>query len=174
MNAFARAGIVTAGYVLAFLVASAVVAIRVASTSGPEAQASSGMYAFGDSVVFVTVFGLLALVPTGIALFWLRPYRVVWQAIAFGALVMSLTGVSAAVLFAVGRHLLGASPLALLAAASVLRMLLAPLLSVTFFMCAALAPERSSRLLFLVAAGTEAVVTLYAVAVWFLPLWLGT
>jgi hypothetical protein len=64
---------VTAGYVAAFLMASAAVAIRVASTSGPDAQASSGMYAFGDALLFVAVCGVAALVPTGVALFFLRP-----------------------------------------------------------------------------------------------------
>ena len=43
MNAFLKVGIVVGGYVAAFLVASAAVGIRLANTSGPNAQASSGM-----------------------------------------------------------------------------------------------------------------------------------
>ena len=42
---------VLAGYFVAFALASITVAVRIA-TSGPDAQASSGMYAFGDSLLF--------------------------------------------------------------------------------------------------------------------------
>lgn len=66
-----RIAVVAAGYIAAFLIAFAAVAFRAANTSGPDAQASSGMFAFGDVVLFVTVFGVFALVPTGAALFFL-------------------------------------------------------------------------------------------------------
>ena len=75
MKAFFKVGVVAIGYSAAILLASAAVAIRVANTSGPDAQASSGMYAFGDALLFVTVFGISALVPTAAALGFLRPYR---------------------------------------------------------------------------------------------------
>ena len=45
-----KVAVVAGGYIVAFLMASAVVAIRVANTSGPDAQASSGMYTFGDAL----------------------------------------------------------------------------------------------------------------------------
>ena len=74
---------VAGGYVAAFLIASAVVAVRVATTNTPEVeQASSGMYAAGDAFLFVAVFGVAALVPTGAALFFLRPYRLFWAMIS--------------------------------------------------------------------------------------------
>jgi hypothetical protein len=97
MKPFLKGSVVTGGYIAAFLVASAAVAIRVASTSGPDAQASSGMYAFGDALVFVAVFGLSALVPTGAALFFLRPYRHFWTVLSALGLAVAVTGVTAAV-----------------------------------------------------------------------------
>lgn len=65
---FSKIAVVAGGYIAAFLVAATAVAIRIANTSGPDAQASSGMYAFGDALLFVAVFGVSALGPTGAAL----------------------------------------------------------------------------------------------------------
>ncbi|HEY2324102.1 MAG TPA: hypothetical protein VGJ82_14690 [Thermoanaerobaculia bacterium] len=68
MRGYAKAGIVIAGYIAAFAIASAAVAVRIASTDTAQASAASGMYAFGDLMLFVGVFGVLALLPTGAAL----------------------------------------------------------------------------------------------------------
>ena len=103
-----KIGVVTAGYVAAFLLASGVVAIRVASTSGPAAQAESGMYAAGDAMLFVAVFGVAALVPTGAALFFLRSYRRFWTVLSAVGLGIGITGLAAVVLFALGRHVAAA------------------------------------------------------------------
>lgn len=62
---------VIGGYIAAFLIAWAAVSIQAAGTSSADAQASSGMSAFGDAVLFVVVFGVAALVPTGAAFFFL-------------------------------------------------------------------------------------------------------
>ena len=165
-----RVGLVAAGYGAAFLIASAVVAIRVANTSGPDAQASSGMYAFGDFALFVAVFGLLALAPTGAALYFLRPYRRLWVVLSILALGVALTGVAAVFLYALGRHTVAPSPLATWAALSVLRILLAPVLVPAFLVSALLSSHRSPRFALLAATGLEVAVGAYAGFVWFLPL----
>jgi len=139
-----KIALVAIGYVLAFLIAGGVVAIRVASTSGPDAQASSGMYAFGDALLFTAAFGVCSLVPTGAALFFLRPYRRFWTVLAVLVLAVAITGVTAG-LFAVGRHAT-ASPLATLAMFSVLRILVAPLFAITFLVFGIFSPYRSPRL----------------------------
>jgi len=160
---------VAGGYVAAFLVASGVVAVRVAYTSGPDAQASSGVYAFGDAVLFAAVFGVVALVPTGAALFFLRPYRRFWSGLAALGLAVAVTGVTATILYSVGRHAT-ASPLATWAALSVLRILAAPLLALGFLACAIFSPHRSPRLALLAATVMEAAVSVYGGLVWFVPL----
>ncbi len=73
MKTLIKIVLVVAGYVAALLLASAAVAIRIADTSGPDAQASAGMYAFGDGLLFIAVFTTVALFPTGLALWFLRP-----------------------------------------------------------------------------------------------------
>jgi len=170
MKTLAKISVVVAGYVAAIILALAAVAIRVARTSGPEAQAASGMYAFGDSVLFVAVLGIAALVPTGAALFFLRPYRAFWYVISGLGLIVAVTSVVAAALFAFGRHVAGPSTLATWAALSVLRILIAPILALSFLVSAVLSPYRVSRLAFLAATVMEAAVTAYAIVVWFVPL----
>lgn len=173
MSSSPKALAIAGGYGAAFLLASAAVAIRLAATSGPEAQASSGMYAFGDAVLFVVVFGVLALLPTAAALFFLRPHRRFWTVLAPAALALAATGLAAVLLFAAGRHAT-ASALATWAAFSVLRILVAPLLVLATLLCAVLSPYRAPRRALLVASATEAAVSAYGGLVWFVPLLLGT
>lgn len=169
MKPFLKVAVVVGGYIAAFLMASAAVAVRVALTSGPDAQASSGMYAAGDAMLFAAVFGVSAVVPTGAALFFLRPYRQLWTVLSALGLAVAVTGVTAAILFAVGRHAVS-SPLATWAGLSVLRILVAPLLALTFLVCTIFAPHRSPRFAFLAATLMEAAVSAYGGSVWFVPL----
>ena len=169
MESLFKVAVIASGYIVAFLMASAVVAIHVANTSGPDTQASSGMYAFGDALIFVAVFGLSALVPTGAALFFLRPYRHFWTVLSALGLAVAVTGITAAILFAIGRHAT-LSPLATWAGLSVLRIFVAPLLALTFLVCTILSPHRSPRVAFLAATMMEAAVSAYGGSVWFVPL----
>ena len=164
-----KVGVVAGGYVVDSLVASAAVAIRLASTSGPDAQAASGMYAFGDLILVVAVFGVVALVPTAAALFFLRPYRPFWTVLAVSGFGVAVTGLTAVAVFAVGRHETS-SPIATWAALSVLRILVAPLLALTSLVCAVFSPYRFPRMAFLVATAAEGAVSAYAGFVRFLPL----
>jgi hypothetical protein len=76
MNRVAKLGLVIGGYVAACLLASGVVYVYQLLTDNAVAQASSGMYAFGDLLLFLGVFGVLALFPTGLALYFLfRAFR---------------------------------------------------------------------------------------------------
>src|SRR4030095_1382513 len=95
-----KVSVIAGGYIAALLMAFAAVALHIATTSGPDAQASSGMYAFGDALLFVAVFAACALVPTGAALFFLRPYRHFWTVLSALGLAVAVTGVTAAILFA--------------------------------------------------------------------------
>jgi hypothetical protein len=71
LSGLAKLGLVIGGYVAACLIASGVVYVWELFTQGPIAQASSGMYAFGDLLLFIGIFGVLALIPTGLALYFL-------------------------------------------------------------------------------------------------------
>jgi hypothetical protein len=71
MKPAVKIAIVAGGYLLAFVLASAAVALHAAMTSDLGARASGGMSAFGDLMLFIAVFGAVALVPTGAAFFFL-------------------------------------------------------------------------------------------------------
>jgi hypothetical protein len=169
MKSSLKVTMVAGGYIAAFLLASGAVAVRMANTSGPDAQAAGGMYAFGDAVVFIAVFGVFALLPTGGALYFLRPYRRFWTVLSLLCLAVAVTGLTAAILFAVGRDAT-TSLLATWAGLSVLRILVAPLLALAFLVCALFTPYRPPRFAFLAATAMEAAVTAYAGVVWFVPM----
>jgi hypothetical protein len=169
MDRIRKFALVIGGYVAALLFGIAAVAIRSAFIDPAVAQASSGMYAFGDAILFVGIFGVVALVPTGGALFLLRPYRSFWIVLSVLGLAMAITGILAAIIFGIGRHE-ASSALATWAAFSVLRILIAPLFMLTFLVCAFFSPDRMTRIAFITATALEAVVSAYGGVVWFVPL----
>ena len=157
MRTSGKVALVITGYVVAVLVAAGVVAVYVALTDSPDRQASSGMYAFGDSLLFLAVFGIVGAVPTGVALFFVRSWRRCWPVLAVAALVIAATGALAIVDYlATGtdRSLLPA----VWSAFGVLRILVAPLLALGFGLATVFAPSRSPRLALLAAALTEVAV----------------
>jgi hypothetical protein len=163
---------VAGGYVAACLMAAAAVAVQNAHRDVPAAEASGGMYAFGDSLLFLAVFGVVALVPTGFALAQLRGRARVWSVLSSLAVAIALTGLTAAIVFSLGRHA-PPSTLATLAGISVLRILVAPLLALTFGVCTILSPRGGPRSALVAATVMEAVVSAYAGVVWFVPLFFG-
>ncbi|HVT72406.1 MAG TPA: hypothetical protein VHD61_04665 [Lacunisphaera sp.] len=87
-----KIGLVTLGLVVAWAAAWCAMEIRQHLTNGPEAQASSGMYAFGDLVLGVGVFAVIALLPLALALFWLRPMARFWSTAGWVAAAYAATG----------------------------------------------------------------------------------
>jgi hypothetical protein len=71
MSSLAKLGLGMGGYIAACLVASGVVYVNQLFTQSVAAQASAGMSAFGDFILFVIVFGVRALFPTGLVLYFL-------------------------------------------------------------------------------------------------------
>jgi hypothetical protein len=82
MKPLFKVAIVAGGYLVAFLLACAAVALHSAVTNASGSGPSDGMSAFGDLILFVAVFGAVALVPTAAALYFLlskkkMPYQTV-------------------------------------------------------------------------------------------------
>ena len=71
MSRLAKLGLVIGGFIAACLVAYGAVYINDFFMDPAVLQASSGMSAFGDLILFVGVFGVLALFPTGLMLYFL-------------------------------------------------------------------------------------------------------
>jgi hypothetical protein len=66
-----KLSLVIGGYLAAFLLASGAVYVYQLFTRNAASQASAGMSAFGDLILFSGVCGVLALLPTGLALYFL-------------------------------------------------------------------------------------------------------
>lgn len=71
LTGLSKVGLVLGGYILACIIASGVVYLYEWSIPAAASQASSGMYAFGDLLLFIGTFGFLALIPTGLAVYFL-------------------------------------------------------------------------------------------------------
>ena len=157
MKALAKVGLVGAGYIGAFAIAWAVVAVHIADTQGPDRRDYAAMFDFGDTLLFLGVFGLAAVLPTGAALFFLRPYQRFWRALSIAALLMAATAAAAFLEMLAWRAAGARMPNAWAAVAS-LRILLAPLPALAFFVSAVFAPSRIPRLALLAATAVEAMV----------------
>jgi hypothetical protein len=154
---------------MALLAACAAVYYRLLHTQGPEAQASAGMYAFGDLIIFVAVFGGLALFPTGLALYFLRPFKKFWTVLSTASLALAATAPVAALvmLLALSQQPNDESALFLLAGLGCWRMFAAPLLTPVFILAAFIAPTRLSGWVLVAAAAIEGVIGAYAHFHWF-------
>jgi len=69
MNTTVKLSLVIGGYAAACLAATGAVYVYQLFTQNAASQASAGMYAFGDFILFIGIFGVLALFPTGLALY---------------------------------------------------------------------------------------------------------
>lgn len=108
------------------------------------------MYGFGDLLLGVAVFGVLALAPVGLALYWLRPVARFWSVLQWGAIIFALTGFLAVAVnhwatTALGGWLFLANA----------RFGLMPLSALALLICALFAPQARQRWLLLAAAITD-------------------
>lgn len=121
------------------------------------------------AALFVSVFGILALVPTGLGLYFLRPVRLFWAIFAIGALAVAGTGLVCAGALELVRHLPDAPGfLQLGSALGVMRVFGAPLLVLAFLLCSCLAPTRFSRWALAGATAVEGLTAAYAIVNWFI------
>jgi len=127
------------------------------------------MYAFGDSLFFLAAFGVAAIPATGAALYFLRPYRRFWLGLSIAALLVGATGVAALVSYLGAQSASPGSTLRYLGSFAVLRILIAPLCALGFFLSALFAPSRSSRIALAVAALAETLVVVCIAVIWFQP-----
>ncbi len=158
LRPLSKVGLVVAGYVIAFSATVAILAIYVTLTGGPDRRNYGAMYAFGDSLLFLGVFGVATVPPTGAALYFLRPCRPFWLVLSIGALLSTLTGIAALIEFITARtpnpHAGVDSWLTL----AVLRILVAPLLALALLLTGCFAPYRSSRIIFFISTAIEATI----------------
>jgi hypothetical protein len=86
---WAKLGVITAAYILAIISSFGIVTVHVMLTSGPDRDASSGMYGFGDFMLFLLAFGAISLLPTAVSLLLMRRSRVFWSICSMAALTIA-------------------------------------------------------------------------------------
>jgi hypothetical protein len=96
------------------------------------------MLAFGDSVLFLVVFGVAAVPATAAALYFLRPYPTLWRVLAGSALALGATGVAALLVYLADQTAAPGSTIQLLGGLALLRTIVAPLFALTFLLSGAL------------------------------------
>jgi hypothetical protein len=156
MRAPAKIGLVLAGYVAAIGVAWVAVNAYIALTPSVDRHGAAGMTAFGDSLLFLAVFGVVAVPATIAGLYFLRPIAIAWRVLSAAAVASAATIVAAAGLYLAGRDAAPASVLSSWAAFA-LRILIAPLVTLALFLCGLLAPGRTARVFLWSAAAIEVV-----------------
>jgi hypothetical protein len=160
-----KVGIVFLGLILALAIAWCAVGVRQLLGNLTDQQTYGGMYAFGDLLLGIAVFGVLALVPLGLAFYWLRPVAWFWSALLWGATVYAATGFVAVAVNHYATTTLGGW--LFLANA---RFGLMPLSALALLACALFAPQARQRWLFLAAALSDGIIfTTVLVVKFFLP-----
>jgi len=165
MKPVAKAGVVAGGYVGALAVAWAVVAIYIARTSGPDRDTYAAMFEFGDSLLFLAVFGIASIPATAAWLYFLRPYRTFWRVLSVASLAVATTAAAAFFNFVQQRHA-AAGPLSFWSTLAILRILGAPLFALAFLLSGLFAPSRKARVPLFIATAIEAAVVFFYALVW--------
>ena len=151
-----RIGLLLASYPVCFILAF----LPPIALSGYGDQESQGMRAFGDFLLFLASFGLLALIPTAIALWHLRSVPRFWHGVAVFALALAATAPVAAVVFP---HSESAGAAAWLGFLALLRILGAPVPGLAWLIAALIAPAPGPRRILLISAAIEFSVSAYTV-----------
>jgi hypothetical protein len=164
--------VVIAGYIIAFAIANAFVNARDLRSS-PQDQASSGMFAWGDMILFLEVFGLAAIIPTALALYFLRPIQGFWIVLSIGAIAFAATGLVAAPIVALTSQMNHEPSLyivQLLAVLGIMREMMSPAAAIIFVLATFTAPTRHFRLALLAATVIEVSLGLYSFHRWYAPI----
>ncbi len=169
MSKFYKLVSVLGGYFAAFVVALAVA--YVFAWMRQSESASGGMQAFGDLLGFLGLFGVLSLVPTALALYFLRSVQKFWTFLSLASLALAACGLLGVFTMRMP-HLPSWAPI-FAGLLGVLLVMGSPLIGFGFAICAVISPFSRSRWRLLVASGVEFCVGAYAfVSLFFLGHWI--
>ena len=170
MNRWIKLGIVFAGYVLAFVTSSFMTAIYDRQFSPEGNQTMGGMIAGGEMMYGSAIFVLASLVPTGLALWFLRPSRRFWSAFSSAGLWFAIVGLAAVVaMLATTGMTDGVSLMLFVDLLSLVQMLGSPLWILSFALFAALAPAPDLRRRMLAALVIEFAIAAYGLIHFLMP-----
>jgi hypothetical protein len=149
---------VLSGYGLAFFASVLAVAIYDRRFTAADNQAMGGMIAGGEMIYGIGVFVLASLVPTGLALWFVRRHRPTWSAFSTVCLAFAVAGLGAVASVIVTRGATRPGIMMLVDLFGLFQTLGSPLWIGAFALFALLAPARDLRRRMLVAAAIEVVI----------------
>jgi hypothetical protein len=160
VNRWTKLAVVIVGYLLAFIAGCSAITSYQQHFSPTDFQTMGGMIAGGEMHYGGAVFACVALVPTALALWFLRRERRSWSVFSLAGLAFASLGLAAAVvvLAARGGGPTQSVPLMVIELLGVIQMLGWPLWTVGFALFAALAPSPDLRRRMLGAAVIEVAV----------------
>jgi hypothetical protein len=158
MNRLAKLVVVLGGYAVALLASVATVKLYDRRFTPADNQTMGGMIAGGEMMLGTGVFLLVALAPTGLALWFLRRHRPTWSAFTIAGLAFAGVGLATVLAMGLQRGAPHAPWLVFVDLFSLAHMLGWPLFLLSFGVLALLAPGGDLRRRLLVAAGIELVI----------------
>ncbi len=164
LSTSARSALVIGGYLAALIAAWVALISYVHITSGPDRNASSGMYAFADAMFFLSVLAAGSLAPTTLLLYFLRKSDALWR--VFGSLVPAVAITGWLAVGDIAEAWGGAGFWSMLA---VPRVFVAPLLAGLFLLVGMFSPNRASQRWLFAATAIESITSVYGVIHWFVP-----
>jgi hypothetical protein len=168
MSGLAKIAVVTAGYAAAVGAGWLAAVWYDARVAALPYDTSGGMYAGGQMITSLGAFLAVSLVPTALALWFLRSSEKFWNVVAAASLAFAVAGLLAVLLPLVTGHSMS-GPLALLTLFALSQLLGVPLWLAAFGLFALLAPTRESRRRLLGAVGIELAIAACALVHWFVP-----
>lgn len=158
MKPIHKVALVVAGYVGAFGIAFAVTYLYTAMTWSPDRDLYSGMYAFGDALLFLATFTVVSVPTTCVAFHFLKPHRAFWKVLAASGTLNATAGIAAGMAFFYSRepgYLLSLAPLRLIAGAG---------FSLFFALACIFSPKGRLRAVLGAVAAVEAIATALFIA----------
>ena len=166
LTAWAKAGLVCAGYLAAFAAAWLASWAYNARMAEMPYDTSGGMYAAGESMAALGTFFVVALPPTLLMLWFLRRNAKLWLAVAVGSLGFAGAGLLAVLMFVAVRDAPGNLVVLLLSLLGLAQLFGVPLWAAAFALFAFLAPTRPARRMLIVATGIELVIGVITAIRW--------
>jgi len=144
------------GFAASIVVAASVVWLRALVFPLPQVEASGGMAAFGDFLLFGGVFSLFAIIPTIRLLRTLEGCPSFWKTWSSIAMLITATGLIAGIAYLAPSNT-HSQQLQMINVLSPLRLLGAVPLAIGFILSALHTPQSTTKKIFLGCAGMEVV-----------------
>ena len=162
---------IVAGYVAALAAGAAAGWMYDWRMSRMPYDTSGGMYAGGEALTSLAAFLCVALVPTLLALWWMRRNRTFWNLTAAASIAFASVGVIAVVAFKLGDSSMTRNiAFVVLSVFGLLQLLGVPFWFAAFVLFAFLAPTPRTRQAMKVAVAIEGAIGVVAFIHWFVPI----